>query len=285
MPSRQVCLLAHDTVKQYALRVRMICPERADACASMEHVYPGMALGPSVSLEDGWKPALEKLHGCVHSVAHAGVAPSMGRRHVSSHIMPVLSYVAQVTPPTRKAAAVHGTAVERRVLDFPHRPIPRAAVARLREVGLRVPPVVELDSRAASISPAQRHAAEVREVVALLRSTRERFAPVAAIGDQARRFDRELWEAPAIAQTMAEALLLAEAHAQDPAAPSVGSSASCGPGCAGGLTRRSLGRAWRKLGPRAARSGFRCPPTCFASWRRACCCVFRKPPHGTTSRC
>lgn len=72
-----------------------------EACVS------GDCSGPQCQLDDRRRPALEKLRGRVHSVARAGVAPSLGPRHADSHIARVLSHVSQMAPPTRRVAEAH----------------------------------------------------------------------------------------------------------------------------------------------------------------------------------
>lgn len=67
----------------------------------------GVVVGPGASLDSRWKEAVRKVNDRVTSVARAGVAPFLGLRHVSSHVVLVLSYVAQVAPQIRKKCALH----------------------------------------------------------------------------------------------------------------------------------------------------------------------------------
>lgn len=161
-PLRRVHQRSADIVRQHALWLRRVCPQWADI---------SVAMCPGIRLDGRWRPALAKLRSRVDSVARCGVAPSLGLRHIGSHIMLVLSFVGQVSTPTAKVAEAHGTAIER-ILHFPHRSVPRAVLERLREVGMRVPPPVEQDIRAAGMAAALRHADEVRAAQPMLQGVR-----------------------------------------------------------------------------------------------------------------
>lgn len=187
-----------------------VCPEWAAMKVTTAHKYLGVEVGFGVSLEARWSAASKKVRNRVTNIASAGVAPSLGLRHLSSHIAPVLSYVAQVAPPTKQVAALHGMVIER-VLHFPHRSLPRAAVPALHEVGLRVPPAFEVDVEAAGMLAAMRHTEVVRAAARLLDATCSEHAPLAALADPAAHFDGQMWAAPAIADTMLAAPERAEA--------------------------------------------------------------------------
>lgn len=124
-----------ETQRIYADLVASLVPDWCEVQIVPHATYLGFEIGPSLTRCDRWQAAVSKFSSRAAVYAQAGVAPSLSWAHYETHILPTLSYVAQMVEVDASLRHAFVVAVER-MLHVPHRVVPEAALQQLRALGL-----------------------------------------------------------------------------------------------------------------------------------------------------
>lgn len=158
---------------------------------------------------DRWQAAISKFSSRAAAYAQAGVAPSLSLAHYESHILPTLSYIAQLVETDASVQHAFIVAVER-MFHVPHRAVPEAVLLQLRTLGLpgAMDPMVY--SAAALGRAAMVMNTEVLDEMASLTRARAQHAPLASLAQPKPGLNAEGSEDVAMVDMLKEALLATE---------------------------------------------------------------------------
>lgn len=151
-----------------------------------------------------WRKALDKFSSRAASYAQSGVAPSWPLAHFETHILPTLSYVAQMVAADGSVHHAFVVAIDR-LLHVPHRAVPTPVLQQLRALGLPDSTYPMLYTAAALGRTALVMADVVRDEAERLAEARWGHASLASLAAGAPQHDAVGWADAARGDMMGDA--------------------------------------------------------------------------------
>lgn len=193
------------TVQMYRDLLRAAVPEWAGFRVELQAVYLGMPVGVNVTPSDRWAKPLAKFKDRVAALSRSTMSPAAVLRGAKMYAVAVLPYVGMAARAVDEVGRAEAL-MWQRALRLPLKALPLGAHGHMAALGLVRMPLLREFLAGVLARSARRHAADVAAAGAELQRWREAVGTLAALACPHLAPDRRVWNAPAQADEMAEAL-------------------------------------------------------------------------------